>query len=193
MTMPRLAGAGAALLFAVALAVSPAMAQTVTADVPATAWSTFVAGVTSALEPVALAALTALGGYVLARLSSWLTGKISDQARDRVISGAENAGKVALASLIASARDGKITLADIVLAARVGGAQLLETYSESAAKLGMTQANAENVVKGAIMSAASAQGLTVDLDQPGVVASTAVPLIATLAEPLREVTGGPTP
>ncbi len=59
-------------------------------------WSTLVAGITSALEPVAIAALTALGGYVLTRLSSWLTGKISDQARSRILSGAAIAGNVAL-------------------------------------------------------------------------------------------------
>lgn len=170
----------AAVAVMLALAASPALAQAVTADVPATAWSTFVAGVMSALEPVALTALTALGGYVLTRVSSWLSGKISDQARDRIVSGAENAGRVALAALIASASDGKITLSDIIAAARVGGAQLLETYADSAAKLSMTQAGAESVVKGAIMSAAAAQGLTVDLDQPGVVASappTAAPVV----------------
>jgi hypothetical protein len=170
------------LFFITALLVvasSPALAQAVTSAVPATTWSTLVAGIMSALEPVALAALTALGGYVLTRVSTWLTGKISDQARDRVISGAENAGKVALASLIASAADGKITLADIITAARVGGAQLLTTYADSAAKLGMTQAGAESVVKGAIMTAAAAQGLTVDLDQPGVVATTPAATVIT--------------
>jgi hypothetical protein len=166
------------LIALAALASSPALAQAVTAAVPATTWSTLVAGIMSALEPVALAALTALGGYVLTRVSTWLTGKISDQARDRIVSGAENAGRVALASLIASAADGKITLSDIVAAARVAGAQLLTTYADSAAKLDMTQAGAEKVVTGAIMSAAAEQGLAVDMTQPGAVV-TAVPAIVT--------------